>query len=158
MNNPCNDCDNVFPFCVMEFDHIDPTTKKFSISDGITRVSMEKLLEEISKCDCICTNCHRLRTYRTFTEKLDNNFSNFVLINKNYVNSLKENNPCLDCGYFYRYFQMDFDHLEDKNFGIAKGVYKKSLKTLKLEIAKCELVCGNCHKIRTYVRDLIDKV
>lgn len=49
---------------------------------------------------------------------------------------------------------LEFDHTKDDkeyNVGdlIAKGA---SLDKLKLEIAKCEVVCANCHKIRTYTR------
>jgi len=47
---------------------------------------------------------------------------------------------------------MDFDHLpgEDKVKYISKMVARSwSLAKIDAEIAKCELVCANCHRIRT---------
>lgn len=60
---PCVDCGRRFPPCVMQFDHRDPATKKFVISQSRTR-SHSTLLAEVAKCDIVCTNCHRDRTYK----------------------------------------------------------------------------------------------
>ena len=62
-NKPCEDCGQRFPWYVMEFDHPDPTKKKFNISYWVTRRRIPELLEEISKCDLLCCTCHRIRTY-----------------------------------------------------------------------------------------------
>lgn len=71
---------------------------------------------------------------------------------RKWVNSLKEQSPCVDCKVRYPYYVMDFDHLSDKEFGINQLIENCSLQRLKDEIAKCEIVCSNCHRIRTYVR------
>jgi len=48
---------------VLEFDHIDPATKSFGIAQGITRtLRWENMLEEISKCQILCANCHKIKT------------------------------------------------------------------------------------------------
>ena len=60
--------------------------------------------------------------------------------------------PCSDCGVEYPYYVMDFDHLRDKEFSIATSINLKSLATIKKEIEKCEVVCSNCHRIRTHNR------
>ena len=61
--------------------------------------------------------------------------------------------PCADCGIEYPYYVMDFDHVLEKKFLINKYVKGgPSLKSLQLEIDKCEVVCSNCHRIRTYNR------
>lgn len=64
--------------------------------------------------------------------------------------------PCVDCRQKYIPFAMDFDHLpgtkKSFNIGIASGRNHCSVKTLLEEIAKCDLVCSNCHRIRTYNR------
>jgi hypothetical protein len=64
-DQPCADCGVSFPPCVMDYHHIDPTTKKFSIGRGSYRNSRKLILEEISKCILVCANCHRLREYST---------------------------------------------------------------------------------------------
>ena len=72
--------------------------------------------------------------------------------NKQRLDDLK-NKPCLDCGNVYPPCCMDFDHIKPKykNVGhMTNGAYSKMI----LEIDKCELVCSNCHRIRTNKRRL----
>ena len=59
--------------------------------------------------------------------------------------------PCKDCKIQYQPWQMQFDHLRDKNFNIGdqRGI---NLKKLLAEIEKCDIVCANCHADRTYKR------
>lgn len=66
--------------------------------------------------------------------------------------SLK-NKPCVDCGKQYPHYVMDFDHLRDKEFGLSKTLnYCWGKERVLREISKCELVCANCHRERTYKR------
>ena len=51
-------CGESHPAC-LDFHHIDPTTKKFSISRGWRTKPWEVFLEELSKCEPMCSNCHR---------------------------------------------------------------------------------------------------
>lgn len=60
--NPCTDCGNRFHYCVMDFDHV-KGTKIGTISALVTKVGWDRVAEEIAKCDLVCANCHRLRTY-----------------------------------------------------------------------------------------------
>lgn len=59
---PCADCHQRFPYYCMDFDHV-RGKKKFEISDVNVFSSLKRLLEEIAKCDVVCSNCHRIRTY-----------------------------------------------------------------------------------------------
>lgn len=59
---PCQDCGKSYPTYVMDFDHRDPSQKKFEIAHRKT-LSEENLLAEIAKCDIVCANCHRIRTH-----------------------------------------------------------------------------------------------
>lgn len=70
---------------------------------------------------------------------------------RNWVN-LKKAAPCKDCGGTFPPVCMDFDHLGDKSFEIAKHYARVGIKRLEQEIAKCDLVCANCHRIRTFSR------
>ena len=56
--------------------------------------------------------------------------------------------PCTDCGETDPVV-LEFDHLGDKEFGIAQAVAYRSWQTILDEIAKCEVVCANCHRRRT---------
>ena len=60
---PCADCQERFPFFAMDFDHRDPTKKSFELTRMLGRLATERLLEEATKCDIVCANCHRARTY-----------------------------------------------------------------------------------------------
>lgn len=64
-NKPCIDCGNIYPMWVMDFDHRERKKKIASVSKLAFRfiVNLEKLKEEIEKCDLVCANCHRQRTY-----------------------------------------------------------------------------------------------
>jgi hypothetical protein len=57
--------------------------------------------------------------------------------------------PCTDCGESDP-IVLEFDHVGgDKEFNIAKGIRDRSWQGLLDEIAKCEVVCANCHRRRT---------
>lgn len=63
-----------------------------------------------------------------------------------------KNKPCMDCGQKYPAFVMDFDHRKEKLFNIGENVPRKRLVELQQEIAKCDVVCSNCHRLRTLRR------
>ncbi len=55
----CEKCGYDHCIDALEFHHIDPTRKDFSISSkGYTR-SWDKVKEELDKCTMLCANCHR---------------------------------------------------------------------------------------------------
>ncbi len=60
-NKPCMDCHNSFPPECMDFDHR-PGTIKFRKINTLSRYSRSRLFNEITKCDLVCANCHRIRT------------------------------------------------------------------------------------------------
>jgi hypothetical protein len=73
---------------------------------------------------------------------------------KAFVNSLK-NKPCADCQGWFMPHQMDFDHRLgiNKLAGICELITcHRSKKEILTEIKKCDLVCANCHRDRTYQR------
>ena len=65
----CVDCGNRFHFAAMDFDHRDGVEKRFEIGRRYSLGSMKSLLKEISKCDIVCSNCHRVRTYNRIQKK-----------------------------------------------------------------------------------------
>lgn len=58
--------------------------------------------------------------------------------------------PCMDCGNNYPWECMDFDHRPGthKSFTMANALHY-TWATVEAEVEKCDLVCANCHRIRT---------
>lgn len=67
------------------------------------------------------------------------------------VRKIKSSTACADCGGIFPPVCMDFDHVRGiKRADISYMVQKTYTWTvIEEEIAKCELVCANCHRIRT---------
>ena len=60
--------------------------------------------------------------------------------------------PCVDCGND-DIRVLEFDHLpEHKKLNNVSNLINNSTEVLVAEIAKCEVRCANCHKIKTYER------
>ena len=62
-NVPCTDCGHKYPPYVMDFDHRDPALKEDNLSKMAHQGRIKRLAEEIAKCDVVCANCHRERTF-----------------------------------------------------------------------------------------------
>lgn len=58
---PCADCGNRFPVVAMDFDHLS-SSKKLAPVSKLLGHNKKVLLTEISKCEVVCSNCHRIRT------------------------------------------------------------------------------------------------
>ena len=58
---PCVDCGQTYPPCVMDFDHVRGV--KLRSVGQLVDASISKLMAEIEKCDLVCSNCHRIRTF-----------------------------------------------------------------------------------------------
>lgn len=71
---------------------------------------------------------------------------------REWLNKLKIERGCADCGYKGHPAALDFDHRPGmtKVANIAM-LYISKMETLLDEIAKCDLVCANCHRVRTWV-------
>ena len=73
-----------------------------------------------------------------------------------YVNNVKDV-PCADCGVKYMPFAMDLDHVRGKKVANLSDMKIRLFSMDKIieEIAKCDVVCATCHRIRTYNRMLL---
>lgn len=73
-----------------------------------------------------------------------------------YVRDFKKGSKCVDCGFLGSVYPdvLDFDHVRDsKKFNVSEFKrYTNSFKRVQEEIGKCEVVCANCHRIRTAKR------
>jgi hypothetical protein len=72
---------------------------------------------------------------------------------KQYIDEQKSC-PCADCGGTFPTFLMDFDHVRGPKVAILARLRsdKASRAKIDAEIAKCDVVCANCHRIRTQTR------
>jgi hypothetical protein len=60
--HPCEDCGEKDPV-VLTFNHKDRETKGFNVSESCSRsYSIERIKEEIGKCEVLCANCHMRKT------------------------------------------------------------------------------------------------
>jgi len=70
------------------------------------------------------------------------------------LNAIKIKAGCKDCGN-KNPIVLDFDHTENnKLYTIARMMNGLSWDRIQVEIDKCEVVCANCHRIRTFSRRL----
>lgn len=66
LSNPCVQCGIDDPR-VLEFNHINPSEKEHNIADMINHgYSINNILKEVSKCEVLCANCHRIKTAGDF--------------------------------------------------------------------------------------------
>ena len=72
---------------------------------------------------------------------------------RDFLSKYKEGKICRDCGLPHPAYRLHFDHLPGtkKRFIVSHG-YTRGLTAVMAEIAKCELVCANCHADRTFSR------
>jgi len=70
--HPGADCGGTFHPWVMEFDHREGSIKEAAVANLVSKGCTDaRLLEEISKCEVVCANCHRMRTYNRFQKASD---------------------------------------------------------------------------------------
>lgn len=146
-NKPCTDCGVILPPFAMDMDHCRGEKKFTPALYARAEITREVLVEELTKCDPVCVNCHRLRTSRRQPEPRHLKRRS-IREAVEYLNELKKQ-PCTDCKQFFEPICMDFDHVRgEKKFNISQGKsYKKEV--IMEELTKCELVCANCHRFRT---------
>jgi hypothetical protein len=63
-----------------------------------------------------------------------------------------KSHPCMDCGHSFIPFVMDLDHVRGRKLFALAAHGTRSLAAVKKEIAKCDAVCSNCHRVRTWNR------
>ena len=71
-----------------------------------------------------------------------------------YVAGRKAESKCTDCGRSYPPWVMDYDHVRGRKSHAIGEMVSQSFgnATIAAEIEKCDLVCANCHRERTWQR------
>jgi hypothetical protein len=70
---------------------------------------------------------------------------------KEWIYDYLSSNPCVDCGENDP-LRLEFDHRSEKHFNIGKSFIgkAKNIEIVQSEIAKCDVRCANCHKVKTH--------
>ena len=160
---PCHDCGGRFAPHQMDFDHRDPREKSFNLCSGRAALkNRDQILAEAAKCDVVCVNCHRLRSRtrhrawlasrtpsvsaRTERQRAHWRHSADLLDQLRSV-------PCSDCGGVFPQCAMDFDHRDPATkVRHVTRMIMGSIERMLAEVAKCDIVCANCHRLRTFNR------
>jgi len=102
-----------------------------------------------------CQNEYVRRHYQThrsaYIEKARTRNERQRRANEAFLVQYYSSHPCVDCGES-DVVVLEFDHLRDKEANISALLRGYSLEALKREIAKCDVVCANCHRRRTAQR------
>lgn len=103
---------------------------------------------EILKCELICSFCHHLENKhsknRDYKVKRNYDFVDGVKINIGLCNLCSRRVDKCNVSAFH------FDHLFDKFKNVSflcKNQY--SIESIRNEIEKCQLICSNCHFLKT---------
>ena len=131
--------------------------RKFYIKN---RVKNGKQIPGISGSCKTCINTiqkkERIENKERFSEREKKSRHNKSKV----IQQIKESTPCLDCGNYYPYYVMDFDHRPgEKKFASVSTMVslRYSMEVILNEIKKCDLVCANCHRIRTNKQIIFNK-
>lgn len=62
LGGSCNDCNNIYHPSAMDFHHIEPDGKDFSIGKSMSWSA--RTIAELKKCILLCANCHRIRHFK----------------------------------------------------------------------------------------------
>jgi hypothetical protein len=115
----------------------------------------EKRSSKCKSCQSLYSKNHYLKNKENYQAKAKINNKKYKTRNNNILLSIKEGKPCKDCGIIYPHYVMDFDHLPEfeKNKNVSRMKNDSVSKEYLLkEIMKCDLVCANCHRVRTWNR------
>jgi hypothetical protein len=128
-----------------------------------TKCNVEKELSEFKKntrcddgCSSHCKECHaktereRYRTSKKCRDDARKNGDKSIIRNKIFVYDYYSKHPCVDCGED-DVIVLHFDHVRgEKDIEVSyMAAHGYSIDRLKAEIAKCDVVCANCHMRRT---------
>jgi hypothetical protein len=124
-------------------------------------MSTKRLLAEVAKCDIVCVNCHRVRTRNRELRRPRKASRSPAQMRAQarwdaqaaILNEFRDM-PCVDCGSRFHPCALDFDHREPstKLFTVTRMVGRAATDVILAEVAKCDIVCANCHRVRTTAR------
>ena len=126
------------------------------------KCTLEKPLSEFSKktkskdgLQSYCVQCQKIMDAAYYAKckvrTLKRNEANKQK-KRDWLNKYKQSLCCSRCGYHENVIALDFHHNDGKTKAgpIARLVYDWSITRLQTEIAKCDVLCANCHRVLHY--------
>lgn len=133
----CKKCGYNKNTAALDFHHIDPNEKEIKLDiRKLANTKMSKLIEEVSKCDLLCANCHR-ETHHPDLEiiDLDEMLKN---VSEKVISIRTINKPkCIDCGIEINYGS---ERCKECNSIIKRKVSRPPYNQLMEEIQKTNYV------------------
>ena len=152
----CEDCGYERTIWALEFHHRDARTKEFSLGGFLGGI--ERARREAEKCFLVCANCHRIRHARSKTDSGHPVIRFRQHIKVKSVAAL--GGACRGCGLGSPVDALEFHHVDRKakEFAISVDGVPRSWARVEAELAKCVLLCANCHRethagLRTFTDD-----
>jgi len=152
----CKCCGYFNNITALNFHHIVPTAKSFPLTiRNFGRKSTSKILEELSKCEVYCSNCHM----ELESPNLNKNdakvkyFSSATGLRRKVLLLNEVGAFCRKCNYDKNYRALHFHHRNplERSFGLnICECQSKPIEELRLEMLKCDVLCGNCHMEEHY--------
>jgi hypothetical protein len=161
----CIDCGAMSEQHQMDFVHRDPTRKAFRLTAGAAILkSRQALVAEARECDVVSANSHRVRTWARHANRSEPTGASPYLrrararwrAQAKLLDDLRDV-PCQDCGRRFPPCAMDFDHRDPltKIQAVTRMIGRSGTGRILAEAAKCDIVCANCHRLRTFERRLM---
>ncbi len=140
----CEDCHYDRAPAALEFHHRDARTKDFALSSVSTVPA--RIWAEAAKCDLLCANCHRRRHLVAATIDDDPLVRSRRETKRRAVGLM--GGRCLGCTLVVPEPLFEFHHVDarTKEFAISHDGIARSWAKTEAELAKCVLLCANCHR------------
>jgi hypothetical protein len=156
----CIDCKCTHKDWFLEFDHIDRDKKTESICRytywgvGSEKEIKNRLDKELENTVLRCTICHRKKTKITVrTKKQQMMYDRTKERDKFLIKEKLKRSNCNHCERdctFENHLGFDWDHVnKEEKYKKISELRRASYKTIIKELEKCQLLCVNCHKIKT---------
>lgn len=134
--------------------------KKCRVEKGLNDFGLDRRVARGHRAVCkTCTNKAAKTVYSQTKSKhrkksFDSRayFQERLRTRRAFLDQIKEATPCADCGTSFPAVCMDFDHVRGKKLGNVGTMWSWDIEKLRAEIAKCEIVCACCHRLRTQAR------
>lgn len=163
----CIDCGYREQAVALQFDHVFGSKKRELAA--MKSYGKAVILEEVMKCEVVCANCHYIRTYargqgtKALLRYVENQFAQLESNNRTretaklrresnnrFLNSIKLTAGCSDCGYKGHPVALHFDHINGEKSWCVSEMKSFGKARILEEVEKCEIVCANCHAVRTH--------